>query len=167
MAAYEELIILQINPKRNQNFFTFQQYKKYHLISIDFYFKILSRTFLFNHIIMKGDFFMSICLPDYNNCTVNLACSILKEFGAERPEHPTLPAADRLLSKKHYTNIVVLFLMQTDSSAAISSPPTAPFSHPPRPPPLHPSTARSARRNTAGSAGTVIFPRSGAPLPYY
>ncbi len=53
---------------------------------------------------------MSICLPDYNNCTVNLACSILKEFGAERPEHPTLPAADRLLSKKHYTNIVVLLL---------------------------------------------------------
>ncbi len=119
---------------------------------------------------------MSICLPDYNNCTVNLACSILKEFGAERPEHPTLPAADRLLSKKHYTNIVVLLLdalgqnvlehnldadgffrrhlITTYSSVFPSTTAAA-------------TTARSARRNTAGSAGTVIFPRSGAPLPYY
>ncbi|MDE7325109.1 MAG: alkaline phosphatase family protein [Lachnospiraceae bacterium] len=53
---------------------------------------------------------MSICLPDYNNCTVNLACSILEEFGAKRPGHATLAAADRLLRKKHYKNIVVLLL---------------------------------------------------------
>lgn len=52
---------------------------------------------------------MKTLLPDYNNCTVNLACSILKEFGAVCP-HPTLETADRLLQKKTYKNIVVLLL---------------------------------------------------------
>lgn len=53
---------------------------------------------------------MNILLPDYGNCTVNLACSILKEFGAKRPDHATLAAADALLQKKRYKNIVVLLL---------------------------------------------------------
>ncbi len=54
--------------------------------------------------------FMNTILPDYNNCTVNLACSILKEFGAKCPNHATLPAADALLQKKTYKNIVILLL---------------------------------------------------------
>lgn len=45
---------------------------------------------------------------DYNNCLVNLSCSILSEFGVHA-SHPTLPAADRLLGKG-YRNIVVLLL---------------------------------------------------------
>lgn len=53
---------------------------------------------------------MEILLPDYDNCTVNLACSILQEFGAKCPEHGTLAAADRLLQKKTYKNIVVFLL---------------------------------------------------------
>lgn len=53
---------------------------------------------------------MAIFLPDYNNCTVNLACSILKEFGAKCPDHPTLAAADQFLQKKTYKNIVVFLL---------------------------------------------------------
>lgn len=49
-------------------------------------------------------------MPDYDNCTVNLACSILQEFGAKCPDHKTLAAADRLLRGKTYKNIVVLLL---------------------------------------------------------
>jgi len=53
---------------------------------------------------------MSIFLPDYNHCTVNLACSVLEEFGAKRPRHKTLDAADRLLQTKYHKNIVLLVL---------------------------------------------------------
>lgn len=45
---------------------------------------------------------------DYENCLVNLACSVLKEFGAAY-SHPTLPQMDRLLQTK-YRNIVILLL---------------------------------------------------------
>lgn len=47
-------------------------------------------------------------LIDYSNCIVNLACSILKHFGAEY-EHSTLKEVDDLL-KKDYKNVVVLLL---------------------------------------------------------
>lgn len=53
---------------------------------------------------------MSIFFPDYNNCTVNLACSILAEFNAERPNHTTLTAADNLLCTRRHKNIVLLLL---------------------------------------------------------
>ncbi len=46
--------------------------------------------------------------PDYSNCLVNLACSILKEFGAPH-SHSTLPHMDRLLERK-YRNVVILLL---------------------------------------------------------
>lgn len=46
-------------------------------------------------------------LPDYANCPVNLACSILKEFGAPHA-HPTLGALDRLLAKRRYKNVIVM-----------------------------------------------------------
>jgi len=45
---------------------------------------------------------------DYENCLVNLACSVLKEFGTPY-SHPTLPQMDRLL-QGHYRNVVVLLL---------------------------------------------------------
>ena len=45
---------------------------------------------------------------DYKNCTTNLACSILKEFGVE-PAHGTLKMADELL-KEGYDNIVLILL---------------------------------------------------------
>lgn len=45
--------------------------------------------------------------PDYNNCLVNLSCSILKEFRIEN--NNTLKMFDKLLEKK-YKNIVVLVL---------------------------------------------------------
>lgn len=46
--------------------------------------------------------------PDYMRCPVNLACSILKEFGAPYT-HPTLACVDELL-KRPYKNVVVLLL---------------------------------------------------------
>ena len=51
---------------------------------------------------------MNIKYPDYKNCIANLACSILKNFGAD-PPNSTLPAADDLLQKQ-YKNVVVLLL---------------------------------------------------------
>lgn len=51
---------------------------------------------------------MEIMYPDYNNCIVNLACSVLKRFGAE-PPNPALPLADRLLSRKS-RNVVLMLL---------------------------------------------------------
>ena len=47
-------------------------------------------------------------LPDYNNCLVNLASSMLVHFGAEATA-PTLPLADSYLAKD-YKNVVVLLL---------------------------------------------------------
>ena len=47
-------------------------------------------------------------LPDYENCLVNLANSVLKRFGAETM-HKTLPSADAYLSKGH-RNVVVLLM---------------------------------------------------------
>ncbi|MBO4649628.1 MAG: alkaline phosphatase family protein [Clostridiales bacterium] len=47
-------------------------------------------------------------LPDYDNCLVNLANSMLVHFGAETTA-PTLPLADSYLAKG-YKNVVVLLL---------------------------------------------------------
>jgi predicted AlkP superfamily pyrophosphatase or phosphodiesterase len=47
-------------------------------------------------------------LPDYNKGLVNLACSILKEFGAEY-HHPTLTVMDELLERK-YKNVIIVLL---------------------------------------------------------
>ena len=47
-------------------------------------------------------------LPDYDNCLVNLANSVLKRFGAETL-HKTLPLADTYLSDGH-RNVVVLLM---------------------------------------------------------
>ena len=47
-------------------------------------------------------------LIDYENCIVNLACSILKHYGAEH-KHSTLKVIDTLLEAK-YKNVVVLLL---------------------------------------------------------
>ena len=47
-------------------------------------------------------------LPDYGNCLVNLANSVLKRFGADTT-HDTLPLADKYLAKE-YKNVVVLLL---------------------------------------------------------
>ena len=47
-------------------------------------------------------------LPDYDNCLVNLANSVLKRFGC-RTMHDTLPLADRYLYGGH-RNVVVLIL---------------------------------------------------------
>src|SRR5665648_355708 len=58
---------------------------------------------------------MTIQYPDYNNCLVNLACSILKHFGAH-PQHATLPVLDSLL-KKQYTNVVVMLFDGMGSEA--------------------------------------------------
>lgn len=52
---------------------------------------------------------MKISYPDYDNCIANLACSVMKYFGAT-PPNATLPLADRLLSEKRYKNVVVLLL---------------------------------------------------------
>ena len=49
-----------------------------------------------------------LSLPDYDNCLVNLANSVLKRFGAQTTA-ATLPKADRFLEKKH-TNTVILLL---------------------------------------------------------
>ena len=46
--------------------------------------------------------------PDYDNCIVNLSCSIMKHFGVE-PPNGTLPLADKWLEKR-YKNVVVLLL---------------------------------------------------------
>ena len=51
---------------------------------------------------------MSVCYPDYNNGIVNLACSVLKHYGAVYT-HPTLPIADRLLGQNK-RNVVALLL---------------------------------------------------------
>ena len=51
---------------------------------------------------------MDIKYPDYNNSIVNLACSVLKHFGAEN-KHETLGIFDNYL-KKNYKNVVVLLL---------------------------------------------------------
>lgn len=51
---------------------------------------------------------MNIKYPDYQNNIANLACSVMKYFGAEAP-NSTLPAADALLQKQ-YKNVVVLLL---------------------------------------------------------
>ncbi len=51
---------------------------------------------------------MRIEYPDYDNCCVNIICSIQKFFGIT-PQHTTLPIVDAELSKD-YKNIVVLLL---------------------------------------------------------
>ena len=51
---------------------------------------------------------MTIRYPDYNSGLVNLACSILKFYGAAYG-HPTLPLMDRLLEKKYRNVVVMLF----------------------------------------------------------
>lgn len=52
---------------------------------------------------------------DYNNSIVNLACSILKYFGAEH-KHATLKEVDQLL-KENYKNVVVILLDGLGSDA--------------------------------------------------
>lgn len=47
-------------------------------------------------------------LPDYRNCLVNLANSILKKYGATTTVN-TLPLADEYLNRS-YKNVVVLLL---------------------------------------------------------
>ena len=51
---------------------------------------------------------MTVRYPDYRNGLVNLACSILKYYGADYG-HPTLPVMDRLLEKKYRNVVVMLF----------------------------------------------------------
>ncbi len=51
---------------------------------------------------------MGVMFPDYDNCIVNLANSILKYYGAETP-NKTLELADGLLSKR-YRNVAVILL---------------------------------------------------------
>jgi hypothetical protein len=51
---------------------------------------------------------MNPIYPDYHNCSVNIANSILKHFGAPT-HHETLPKLDQLLETK-YQNIMVLLL---------------------------------------------------------
>lgn len=51
---------------------------------------------------------MEIYRPRYGGCIANLACSVLKYFGAE-PPNSTLPSADKVLSRE-YKNVVVLLL---------------------------------------------------------
>lgn len=46
-------------------------------------------------------------LPDYANCGLNVACSVLKHFGA-RAAHATHPAVDALLNAKRYKNVVLM-----------------------------------------------------------
>ena len=47
--------------------------------------------------------------PDYENCIVNLAASVLQEFGVDTGETKGLPVCKELF-KKQYKNIVVLLL---------------------------------------------------------
>ena len=56
---------------------------------------------------MKSSTYLSR-LPDYDHCLVNLANSVLKQFGAETTAK-TLPLADRFLAGD-YRNVVVLLL---------------------------------------------------------
>ncbi len=51
---------------------------------------------------------MDIMYPDYDNCIVNLACSVLKRFGVE-PPNPSMPLADKLL-KRERRNVVLMLL---------------------------------------------------------
>lgn len=51
---------------------------------------------------------MRIELPDYDNCCVNLTCSVQKHFGIP-PRHSTLSIVDDEL-KKDYKNVVILLL---------------------------------------------------------
>ena len=51
---------------------------------------------------------MDIKYPDYNNSIVNLACSVIKHYGAEN-HHETLAIFDNYL-KKNYKNVVVMLL---------------------------------------------------------
>ena len=46
-------------------------------------------------------------LPDYSNCGLNVASSVLRHFGAPC-SHPTHPDVDALLGRKQYKNIVVM-----------------------------------------------------------
>ncbi len=52
---------------------------------------------------------MKIKYPDYENCIVNLACSIRKEFGIAAENEKSLQVCDKLLQKQ-YKNIVVILL---------------------------------------------------------
>lgn len=51
---------------------------------------------------MRTDF------PDYDNCCINITCSIQEHFGIT-PQHKTLPIVDRAL-KGNYKNVVLLLL---------------------------------------------------------
>lgn len=51
---------------------------------------------------------MEIMYPDYDNCIVNLACSVLKRFGID-PPNPSLPSADKLLYPCR-RNVVLMLL---------------------------------------------------------
>ncbi len=51
---------------------------------------------------------MRIEFPDYDNCCVNITCSIQKHFGIQ-PRHKTLGIVDKEL-EKNYKNIVILLL---------------------------------------------------------
>lgn len=46
-------------------------------------------------------------LPDYSNCGLNVACSVLRHYGAAIA-HPTHPVVDRLLAGKRYKNVVLM-----------------------------------------------------------
>lgn len=50
---------------------------------------------------------MKLCFPDYANCGVNVASSILKYCGVA-PSHATLPALDALLESGKYQNVVLM-----------------------------------------------------------
>lgn len=52
---------------------------------------------------------MEILYPVHDNCIANLACSVMKRFGAE-PPNPGLPLADELLGERRYKNIAVMLL---------------------------------------------------------
>ena len=46
-------------------------------------------------------------LPDYTNCGLNVAASVLRHFGAETTQAGH-PAVDALLAEKQYKNIVLM-----------------------------------------------------------
>ena len=46
-------------------------------------------------------------LPDYSNCGLNVACSVLRYFGA-KAAHPGHKDVDALLAQKPYRNVVVM-----------------------------------------------------------
>lgn len=50
---------------------------------------------------------MNPIYPDYSNCGVNLANSILRHFNAPT-HHDTLPVFDKLIQKKNYKNILLI-----------------------------------------------------------